>query len=62
MAKGYFYDLNNKLLNTVTLKPGYASFTFEGGHSFEALTDDTIIYEYKKGPYNVELNDRIYFK
>ena len=62
LVKGYFYDLNNKLLKTVTLKPGYASFTFEGGHSFKALTDDTLVYEFKKGPYNVKLNDKIYFK
>lgn len=62
LARGYFYDVNNKLLKTVTLKPGHASFTFEGGHSFKALTDETIVYEYKKGPFDININDRIYFK
>jgi hypothetical protein len=57
----YFYDVNNKLLCTTTLKPGYASFTFEGGHSLKAVTNNAIVYEYKKGPYKIQLNDKVYF-
>ena len=61
-ARGYFYDMNNKLISTVLLKRGYASFTFQGGHSFKALTNKTIIYEYKKGPYKINFNDKVYIK
>ena len=39
----YFYDVNNKLLCTTTLRPGYASFTFEGGHSLKAITNNAIV-------------------
>jgi hypothetical protein len=59
--KGYFYDIDNKLIYSTTLKTGDASFTFQGGHSFKALTFNTIIYEYKKGPYKIKFNDIVYF-
>lgn len=59
--KVYFYDINDKLIYTSILKSGYASFTFQGGHSFKALTSDTIVYEYKKGPYRIKFNDKINF-
>ena len=50
-AKGYFYDIDGVLLNTVVLSAGDITFTLEGGHHFEILEDDTMIYEFKIGPY-----------
>lgn len=45
------YDLDNKLLYQTNLYPGDASITFYGGHSYEILSNDTLIYEFKTGPY-----------
>ena len=50
-ARGYFYDIDGVLLNAIDLKEGDITFTLEGGHHFEILEDDTMIYEFKTGPY-----------
>jgi len=56
-VKFFFYDIDNVLIDTVILYPGDASFTFEGGHTYEILEDNTIVYEYKTGPYlGIELD------
>ena len=51
LARGYFYDIDGVLLNAVYLSAGDITFTLEGGHHFEILEDDTMIYEFKTGPY-----------
>lgn len=50
-VKCFFYDIDDNLLTTCILYPGDASFTLDGGHSYLILEDDTIVYEYKTGPY-----------
>ncbi len=56
-VKCFFYDIDDKLIETIILYPGDASFTFEGGHTYEILEDNTIVYEYKTGPYlGIELD------
>tara|TARA_R110000824_G_scaffold127917_1_gene288573 strand:- start:3636 stop:4064 length:429 start_codon:yes stop_codon:yes gene_type:complete len=50
-VKVFFYDLDNTLLQTTVLYPGDASMTFQGGHNYEAQEKNTIVYEYKTGPY-----------
>lgn len=50
-VKCYFYDLDNKFICNEILNPGDASFTLYGGHTYEIMSDDTIVYEYKTGPY-----------
>lgn len=50
-VKCIFYDIDNTIIAEKILQPGDASFTLEGGHNYEALSDDTIVYEYKTGPY-----------
>ena len=57
-VKCFFYDLNDELLETVVLNQGDASFTLEGGHTYEILEDDTIVYEYKTGPYEGQELDK----
>ena len=32
--------------------------TFQGGHTYEILEEDTIVYEYKTGPYKGQANDK----
>lgn len=57
-VKCYFYDLDDKLLATTILEKGDASFTLEGGHTYEILENGTIVYEYKTGPYEGQNFDK----
>jgi hypothetical protein len=45
------YDLDDTVIATEIIKKGDSSITFAGGHGYEILEDDTVIYEYKTGPY-----------
>ena len=57
-VKCFFYDLDGELLTTINLYVGDVSFTLEGGHNYEILEDDTIVYEYKTGPYRGQSLDK----
>lgn len=46
-----FYDLDDTIIARPILKAGDCSMTFRGGHNYLILDDDTIVYEYKTGPY-----------
>jgi hypothetical protein len=61
-VKCLFYDLDDTLLVTPILNPGDASFTLEGGHTYEILEDDTLVYEYKTGPYEGQKNDKVFLE
>lgn len=50
-VKCIFYDLDDTLIKETVLNPGDCSMTFRGGHNYLILEDDTIVYEYKTGPY-----------
>lgn len=55
-----FYDLDDTIIATPTLYPGDASFTLEGGHTYQILEDDTLVYEYKTGPYEGQSLDKTF--
>ena len=57
-VKCTFYDLDNEILVEPILGPGDASFTLEGGHTYTILEDDTLVYEYKTGPYEGQKLDK----
>jgi hypothetical protein len=60
-VKCYMYDIDNEtVLATPILNPGDASFTLEGAHTYEILEDNTIVYEYKTGPYEGQSLDKRY--
>ena len=46
-----FYDTDGTLLGKPILKQGDCSVTLGGGHTYLILEDDTLVYEYKTGPY-----------
>ncbi len=50
-VKAFLYDLNDEVMEEVVLEAGDCSMTFRGGHTYEILEDNTIVYEYKTGPY-----------
>jgi len=55
-----FYDLDDTLIADPILNPGDASFTLYGGHTYEILEEDTIVYEYKTGPYEGQALDKVF--
>lgn len=59
-VKCIFYDIDNSILTTEILYVGDASFTLEGGHNYEILQDNTLVYEYKTGPYEGQELDKIF--
>jgi hypothetical protein len=59
-VKCNFYDINDELIAEPILYEGDASFTLYGGHTYEILEDDTIVYEYKTGPYEGQKLDKVF--
>ena len=56
-VKCIFYDLDDTIIATPILEAGDASFTLYGGHTYEILEENTIVYKYKTGPYEgIELD------
>lgn len=50
-VKAIFYDLDDKVISTEVLNAGDCSITLYGGHNYEILEEDTLVYEFKTGPY-----------
>jgi len=50
-VKCILFDIDDQIIATPILYSGDASFTLYGGHTYEILEEDTIVYEYKTGPY-----------
>lgn len=59
-VKCIFYDIDDKVIATPIINAGDASFTLYGGHTYEILEDDTIVYEYKTGPYEGQSLDKTF--
>ena len=59
-VKCILYDLDNTIIAEPILKQGDASFTLYGGHTYEILENDTIVYEYKTGPYEGQKLDKVF--
>lgn len=61
-VKCVFYDLDDTIISTPILYAGDASFTLYGGHTYEILEEDTIVYEYKTGPYEGQSLDKTFIE
>jgi hypothetical protein len=59
-VKCIFYDIDDTIIAEPILYPGDASFTLYGGHTYEILEEDTIVYEYKTGPYEGQKLDKVF--
>ena len=59
-VKCKLYDINDELIAEPILMPGDASFTLYGGHTYEILEEDTLVYDYKTGPYEGQELDKIF--
>lgn len=61
-VKCIFYDIDNSIIAEIILYPGDASFTLEGGHNYLILEDNTLVYEYKTGPYEGQKMDKTFIE
>lgn len=52
------YDLDNTVLHTDILEPGDCSITLQGGHNYLFMAPDSVVYEFKTGPYWGVINDK----
>lgn len=59
-VKCIFYDLDDTIIAEPILKVGDSSFTLEGGHNYEIQEDNTLVYEYKTGPYEGQKLDKTF--
>ena len=59
-VKCSFYDIDGRILKEPVLNVGDCSVTLEGGHTYSILENDTLVYEYKTGPYKGPENDKIF--
>ena len=57
-VKCTFYDIDNAIIAPPILTQGDISVTLKGGHTFEILEEDTIVYEFKTGPYEGQKMDK----
>ncbi len=56
----HFYDTDGELLDKPVLNVGDCSITLGGGHNYLILEDDTLVYEYKTGPYKGQKLDKVF--
>jgi len=58
-VKVYLYDIDDTFIEEVVLNPGDCIISLGGGHNYESMKDDTLIYEFKLGPYMGIEKDKI---
>lgn len=61
-VKCIFYDTDDTIIATPILEAGDASFTLSGGHNYEILEDNTLVMEYKTGPYFGQAMDKTFIE
>ena len=59
-VKANLYDIDGELLLEEIIKFGDCVITFEGDHNLDVLENDTIMYEFKTGPYMGIDNDKVF--
>jgi len=59
-VKCIFYDLDDTVIAEPILYAGDVSFTYFGGHNYLILEDNTVVYEYKTGPYQGQTIDKTF--
>ena len=59
-VKCSFFDTDGVLLEEPVLSVGDCSITLGGGHTYSILEKDTLVYEFKTGPYKGRKNDKVF--
>lgn len=55
----YYYDTDGSFLFTRVIESGDCSITLEGGHTYEIMKDNTLVFETKTGPYKSREFDKV---
>ena len=50
-VKVFYYDIDDTLITTREVEPGSCTITYRGGHHYQILEENTVVYEFKTGPY-----------
>jgi cupin fold WbuC family metalloprotein len=58
--KAILYDIDDNIIYETILEQGDCSITFRGGHNYECLEEESLVYEYKTGPYMGQSKDKIF--
>ena len=61
-VKTILYDLDDTIIAEEILNIGDISITFRGGHNYIILENDTLVYEYKTGPYMGQKLDKTFIE
>lgn len=59
-VKVLYYDTDDQLIEEVILNQHDVSITLKGGHNYVILEDDSVILEYKTGPYFGQKSDKVH--
>jgi len=59
-VKAIFYDEDDTIIAERVLNQGDLSITLFGGHNYEILEEDTLVLEYKTGPYYGQALDKVF--
>jgi hypothetical protein len=59
-VKFIYYDVNDQPLGETILEQGDCSMTFEGGHTYEIMESNTIVYEVKSAVYYGQEKDKVF--
>ena len=59
-VKAIFYDEDDTIIAERILNEGDLSITLFGGHNYEILEEDTLVLEYKTGPYYGQALDKVF--
>ena len=57
-----FYDIDDTIVDKRILETGDLSVTLFGGHNYLILEDNTLVLEYKTGPYYGQANDKVFIE
>jgi cupin fold WbuC family metalloprotein len=54
------YDEEGQIMGEEILREGDCMVTFYGGHSFKCMEENTLVYEFKTGPYFGREADKVF--
>lgn len=54
----HYFDENDQKICDETLQEGDVTITYFGGHGYTLLGSETLIYEFKSGPYEGQIIDK----
>ena len=57
-----YYDIDKTFLCEYVMNEGDCTISFNGGHGYELLKDNTKLYEFKNGPYFGQSEDKEWIK